>query len=227
MDFSVAKCSFLLVFQWLYQSLLPEIIRQLRQNNAVICRKAWKIARTSKRSLRRAELGDNSVWLHHYSLKQKKKYPPRLLSLFLCCRPLQRQGAAAAFSSRLRLKSGSLRAPAPSRGEAQEDGGWISRPLEDCHPPADPTAAHGKRKPEAGGWVKEIWLSPQNVPHPWSLLKCVGLIGSSSPDDTSRSSYSNLPEALHVAEHSYTLTHTDTLKSAGRRASIEITGIDN
>lgn len=71
----------------------------------------------------------------------------------LCSRPLWRQGAVASFSTCLQLKYGSLRAPAASWWEAQEDCSWLSGPLEDCHPPANPTVAHGKREPETGGWV--------------------------------------------------------------------------
>lgn len=69
----------------------------------------------------------------------------------LCFRPLSRPGALAALSSGLQLVSGPLGTPAVCGGAAQEDRGRLSGPVEDCHPPADPAAAHGEGEPATRG----------------------------------------------------------------------------
>lgn len=68
-------------------------------------------------------------------------------------RPLWRPGTVASFSSIKRFSYGTVKATAATWGEAQEDLHRLPGPLEDGHPPADHTAAHGKREPETGGWV--------------------------------------------------------------------------
>lgn len=88
------------------------------------------------------------LWLRHFS-----GFSFSSCGWILICRTPWRPRTVASFSAFKRFTSGPVKASAATWGEAQEDLSRLSGPLENCNPPTDPPAAHGKGEPETGGWA--------------------------------------------------------------------------